>query len=524
MPATHVVAAVLAAVGAFVTLTCWAISSPPGSSPDEPYHLNSIWCGHGIDEDTCQATDDDSTRIVPHQTNTHGCFAQNTAQSGVCRPADIDDPMTPDTPTPIGNWNGHGYPRVYYFVMSAFVVDQYDASVLTIRVLNGLLVVVLVAALAWLLPRRLKALAPVAFLITAVPLSLFTLASTNPSSWATISAGTMWLALYGAFEARGRRQAALLVFGVVAAVVGAGARTDAALFSAFGVALVLGMRMSLLRSQWRATLVTAFTAVLSLAMYAASGNSSVATSGLGGYDPAPASDAVLFATNALQVPFIWMSIFGAGPMSNLGWFDTPMPWIVGFGSGLVCAALCFQGWASIWWKKCVALVLVAIALMALPLLILQESHIFTGEGVQPRYLLPLVVMFVGISLLPAVGHRLAVNRVQAVVLVALLSVAQSVALYFELLRYVRGFEGPVRSLATYTWWWGGLTPSPMATWLIGSCAFAVTSAIVLSRLVARGDAVATSDAVILVGAEVADDPTPAAVPVNPAPSPTPVTT
>ena len=193
--------------------------SPPAQRR-RAYHLNSIWCGHGVDADTCRSSGAEDVRIVPHQLTSSACFTQNSALGAVCRADDVDDALTPDAPSTIGNWSGHAYPRLYYFAMSAFVGDSLDASVLTIRVVNSLVAVLLVAALALLLPRRLRSVAPLAFLVTAVPLSLFTLASANPSSWATISAGTTWLAVYGAYETRGRQQAALLALGVVAAVMG----------------------------------------------------------------------------------------------------------------------------------------------------------------------------------------------------------------------------------------------------------------------------------------------------------------
>src|SRR3954466_8400650 len=120
LPARRTTGAVLAAGGALLTLPCWAISSPAGSAPDELYHLDSIWCGHGIDQDTCLPGTDESERVVPHQVATPACFTQNGALSASCRPGDTVDTMTPDLPATIGNWNGHGYPRIYYFVMSAF--------------------------------------------------------------------------------------------------------------------------------------------------------------------------------------------------------------------------------------------------------------------------------------------------------------------------------------------------------------------------------------------------------------------
>src|SRR4051794_22614071 len=164
-------AALLAGIAAVVTLLCWAASSPPGSSPDEFFHLNSIWCAQGAAEGRCKSVPDNSvTRIVPHQVATPQCFTGNGAQSAGCRVDDYDDQLMPDTRSDIGNWRG-GYPPVYYAVMSLFVQDTLDESVTVMRIVNATLVVLLVGGLAWLLPRRLRVVAPVTFVITAVPLA-----------------------------------------------------------------------------------------------------------------------------------------------------------------------------------------------------------------------------------------------------------------------------------------------------------------------------------------------------------------
>jgi hypothetical protein len=487
------IGAVLATIAAFVSLVCWSISSPAGSSPDELFHLSSIWCGHGIDEDTCQAGPTEDLRIVPHHVATGACFTQNNTVSGACRPDDTDDPMVPDAQMGLGNWVNHGYPRVYYFVMSFFVMGSFDTSTMLIRVGNSFFAVLIVAALTLLLPRRLKMVAPVAYLATSVPLMMFTVASTNPSSWAISSAGVTWLAVYGAFEARGRRQAALLALGLLGAMMAAGARTDAALFTVLGIVLAVGMRLGSLRAQWRVTAAAVVIAALSMALYFTSANTSVAANGLEGYGHVELTGFALFMNNFLQVPFLWMSAVGAGPMSSLGWFDTPMPWIVGFGGALVSAALCFVGWGSMWWKKAVALVLLGLALLVYPLLILQLTGIYAGDGVQPRYLLPMMVTFVGISLLPVLGRRITLTRVQAVALAVPLSIAHSVALYYNLWRYVRAITTPMQWIGDYTWWWSAPLPPPVAVWVVGSCAFAGMTVWLLWQMVPPRDAAPPRD-------------------------------
>src|SRR5690349_20952678 len=131
-------------------------------------------CALPISEDHCQGEPGDNvTRIVPHQVTTPQCFTGNGGASAGCRAKDYDDPMTPDAGTEIGNWRGGGYPPVYYGFMNLFIQDTLDESITVMRSVNAALVVLLVGGLAWLLPRRLRFLAPVTFVITAVPLALF---------------------------------------------------------------------------------------------------------------------------------------------------------------------------------------------------------------------------------------------------------------------------------------------------------------------------------------------------------------
>ena len=43
----------------------WAVTSPIGSSPDDDYHLASIWCGQGFRDELCEENADGSASEVP---------------------------------------------------------------------------------------------------------------------------------------------------------------------------------------------------------------------------------------------------------------------------------------------------------------------------------------------------------------------------------------------------------------------------------------------------------------------------
>jgi hypothetical protein len=474
-------------LGALVTLVCWGLSSPPGSAPDEPYHLTSIWCGWGVDQDHCRADPDPTMRVVPHQVVIGQCFTGLSDTSAGCRPRDFEKPLEPDLQTAFGNWqHGSGYPPVFYATMRLFATDSYDGSVVLMRVANSVLMVGLVTALALLLPRRLRMLPAYAFLATAVPLALFFVASANPTSWAITSAGTLWLALYGAFETSGRRRWGLVGLAVVATLLGAGARADAALFCILGVGLTLGLQLRRLRGDWPVTLAAGLNVALAAGLYLKSGHASVAFGGIPGYDAAPLGASELLISNLMQAPFLWLAALGNGPLSALGWFDTPIPIVTGIGAVLAFCVVLFHGWSAMWWNKAVAVLVGLAALVAYPVIVLQESGVQAGIGMQPRYVLPLMLLVLGVSLVRRRGRLLTFNRFQATTLTVTLATAQSAVLYANLIRYTEGGSAATPEwLASPDWWWGGMPLSPIAVWVIGSLAFALVAFVVLDASVPR---------------------------------------
>ena len=197
--------------------------------------------------------------------------------------------------------------------MRLFVSDSYDTSVALMRVANALIATGLVVGLALLLPRRLRMLPGYVFPLTAVPLSLFFIASANPGGWAILSAGVLWLSVYGAYERTGWHRWALLAYGLLATVVGAGARADAALFSILGIALAVGLRSRLIRREWQVTVCALGLAGVAAVFYLTAGHAGVAAEGLPGYPPGEMSDTQLALGDMLGAPFLWLAALGSGP-------------------------------------------------------------------------------------------------------------------------------------------------------------------------------------------------------------------
>lgn len=456
---------------AAVTLGAWSLSSPAGSSPDEDFHAASIWCGWGTDGSNCEAVAGANERSLPFDPGAIACYAFDPALSADCQPefADRDERTT----VARGNFQGL-YPPVYYGVMRAFVGDDFDNSVLRMRLFTSLLTVAVVGLLALLVPAYLRRPLVWGLVCSSVPLGLFILGSINPSGWAVLSAGTLWISYYAAFEATGWRRNGLLALTVLTAAMGAGSRGDACLYSCLAIVVVYVLRWGVLRARWGITSVGAAMIALAAVFFL---SSSQATDAAGGI-PAAADQLSTVSTleltvqNALNLPYLITGVFGSW---GLGWLDTPMPPLVFQASLATVIGLGFLGLSRAWTRKTIAVLLVAGALFAFPLLVLVQSKQVVGQAVQPRYLLPLVVMLIGVSLLSTAGgpdRSFRLSSLQRYALVAALAVAQSVALHTNIRRYVTGSDVVEFNLDAGKEWWWDVPLSPMAVWLLGTIAFA----------------------------------------------------
>lgn len=475
----------LAVVLALLTLTAWVFASPIGAAPDDDYHLVSTWCAGPLAAETCEPVEGEPTqRAVPEALESIACYAQRAETSADCQGRAFDWSIDELVVTDRGNFQG-AYPPVYYAVNGLLSSDDVQASALGMRLLTILVFLGMTAALWLLLPERRTALVW-GWLITTIPLGVFIIASNNPSAWAVIGVGTSWMALLGWFEATGRRKLALGALFALAVVMAAGARGDAALYSGLGTAVVLVLTANRSKRFALDAILPAAMGLVALAFFLAARQSQSGLQGFGGgssvspvgpagavgggaVDPEQAlSGFALLAYNLLNVPFLWSGSFGDWA---LGWLDTSMPAIVPLAAVAAFVAVGFAGIGSMTARKAIGIGVLVLVLAALPLYVLQAGGDLVGEQVQPRYLLPLVVLLGGLLLIETRGRRLALTRAQRFAVVAALAGAHFVALHLNIRRYVTGIDGAGLNLdAGAEWWWAGPI-GPNAVWLLGSLAY-----------------------------------------------------
>jgi hypothetical protein len=468
----------------FVALAVWAVSSPVGSTPDEDWHLSSIWCGQGIEQGVCEPSSVPGQRKVPEALpNAAACFAAHPDVSAACQTEWFDPEKRALVSTDRLDVNG-AYPPVFYFTMHVFVGPEIARSVMTMRLVNAALFVGLMTATFWLLPRRRRTMLVFGPAVVLVPLGVFLIPSINASGWALTSAAVLLPAVVGFFETTGRRRLGLAGIAVLAAVIGAGARADAAVYTVIAavVATVLVARWE--RREWKLFALPVLICAIGALFYLTSGQSEIAGTGLHG-SAVDAGTTSLLISDLLNVPSLWAGVFAYGSW-GLGWLDTPMPAVVWVVNMATFGGFLFLGLRMADRRKLVALVTVVLAAWLIPTVILVQSRTVVAGLVQPRYVLPLLITLAQVALFRVTGRPRLVTRAELVVAAVALGGTDLVSLYTNFRRYLTGLgAGTLDVAARPTWWWPFPAP-PVAMWAVGGIALAV--ALVLGALaVSRAD-------------------------------------
>lgn len=446
----------------FFSLIAWSFSSPVAATPDEDFHLASTWCGLGEREGLCENPGDGTTaRLIPAAIPPATCFAFHANESAACWDSDTTGMAR------VERANADGlYPRVFYAAMSVFASSNVSASVMAMRLANGAFAVGLLTAVFFALPRRIRPALVVSVAATSVPLGVFVLASINPSSWAILSAATVWVTLYGATQTDGRRRWLLSGLAVLGAVIGAGARADSAIYAAFGALLALILAGRPRREQLIPLLTGVAVVVVAFGFYLSASQGGAVVSGLTDGN-APLSTAQI-VSNFLQVPSLWVGALGGWA---LGWIDTPLPAVVHVLTTAVFGGAIFIGLRRAEPRRVVAFSLGLASMWLVPFILLYQSRTVVGDLVQPRYILPLLLITVGVASLRN-GAARAWSGPRLWLAGLSLTVAYTVALHINIQRYTTGLDRITLDPGTGAEWWWAFAPSPMTVWIVGTLAFA----------------------------------------------------
>lgn len=476
-------------VAVFLGLLTWVISSPVGGSPDDDYHLGSIWCPMPFDTSGCEyeefeTAEGPTVSVVVPETLTGGkaCMAFDSEIDASCADGLSDDRWVPSERVNIGN-----YPGGFYTFHNMFVGEDVQFSVLVMRTVNVLIALaglVLVGALAR--PEQRHHLL-VATIVAFVPMGVYFVASNNPSSW-TISGCLIYAAaLIASADAFRWRRWALLALAALGIILAATSRTDGS-FYIIVISLAMWFLVPLTRDRIPTFALSAISSLILIAKFATSQQAETMT-GSGGW---PTSDSWersdIFLNNLLTLPDHIGSFWGLywGP----GWFDVPLKGWSTLTMIFAAGGLVFVGARELWSRKVLSSAIAAGALLGIPVVALTLRQVQPVYYYQGRYMLPLLGVFFFIWLARRPGLAFYRRTGELVALLGLVAVANMMALHSVIVRYTVGTDaGILIRIGEPEWWPWSIPPTTM--WALGSLAMAGGLAallLVTSRWLPHSDA------------------------------------
>ncbi|HYH72215.1 MAG TPA: DUF2142 domain-containing protein [Nocardioides sp.] len=458
------------ALAAVVCGAMWALSSPPGSSPDDGYHQTTIWCVDATTSpSTCRVVGESETTggpvvEVPALVANASCYAFAPAESGACQRT-LEGQRTTTEAIDDGS-----YPGGFYRVMHLLVRDSVPESIVVMRVFNVALAALLLGAIALVSTASVRRLMVLTLAPVLVPLGWFILASVNPSSWALSGLTAYGFALHTLLLADGRRRIVAGVLGGVGLAMALSARGDAPVYAGVVTVALCALHW---RTVWADKRLLALPVVVgAVCLWRVLVAAQVAS--IAGASAETERTLREVVPNLLvEWPALFSGMFGYA--FGLGWLDTAVNSVTAYPVALIIGFLGLSGLGRMSPAKAVAAVLIFLPMVVLPLMTLYRTRLIVGESVQPRYILPLMPMLLAVLLTERMaGRTLRLGRVQSVLIWLALTVATTAAIYANARRYVTGVDGPTL-IDDLEWWWQS-APSPAAVTLIGGAAFAVFAA------------------------------------------------
>ncbi|WP_083663209.1 DUF2142 domain-containing protein [Actinomyces mediterranea] len=461
----------------------WVLASPVGGSPDDDYHLASIWCPRPV-EGSCR------TRIIDGEVNVlvpepiakaSTCYAFKQEVSAACTL-----PYLNENDGYTRRYDDGNYPKGYYRFHHLFISESVNQSVLLMRTVNMLISVALLGAIGALIPALQRRGYAVALLIAWVPMGIYYVASNNPSSWALTGTFAFATGMLGALNSRGVRRWVLVALAALGGLLCISSRGDSAFFL-FVIAMALVFAIQWRRMLWPYMVFLAVASAVGVFSMFSTGQSTVVTSSDAELAFTPSGPVETLVRATLQVPLYIAGFYGynRGP----GWFDTPInePTVLVmlfiFGGALIV------GLAGGTWRKWLSALMIFGALIGVPIAVTVRGYYPTLWHYQPRYMLPLLAVFLFILFVVDSRTPAVLSRVQSVVVGFGISAAYCLALQMTLWRYTAGVNSgdPPLNLDRFMQWWWPIPMSPTVVWTTSSLAFAATVilAFVLTRPPAR---------------------------------------
>ena len=464
----------------------WAISSPPGSASDESYHLPSTWCAWGENE-ICkfdgEAMDNGRRNItLSSDFSKAGCFRSDLDRVNKSAACYLQGKSNEDRIS--GEMNSGNYPGLTYTVLRIFATNNVDVSVIVMRFFNYSIFTLLLVLAYTSLNSKTYFASLLSFFVTLIPVSIFFLTSINPTSWTITGIGFYWAFLWN-FLADGKilERKKITVGLILCSILSIGSRSDGSIYILvvnflFLTSLLFEKKMvQELAKKIVVIMVISLWSVIQFIYNKQFAAEIEITTGLERF-----SGFELFFQNLTELPIYYLGIFGGrGPdvwPFGLGWFDTQIPSTVPVLGVASIFFILFFVFNKMGIRQKIFISALPLFMILLPLSFLQLGQHNATYFLQPRYLIPLLIVFLGVLTLEIKSikdRKLIVNFI-----LVSLSLGNSISLFTNLKRYTVGLDSEENFFSKIDWWWN-IPFTPGFTWVVGTLAFPILMYITLSR-------------------------------------------
>jgi Predicted membrane protein (DUF2142) len=467
-------------LGAMITLGSWALSSPPGSGPDDEYHLSSIWCARGYRLQYCEKSPSIYEAKIPLQLHRNGgprtifCYAGDSKISASCiRGLDAEAVTKLESSK---RFNTSRNASNFYKSNGFLVSPNVNRSILAMRLLQILFFFVLISFAIYSSGERKWAVL-LALFVGMVPVGLFIIPSTSPSSWAIAGVASAGICVMNFFiSSQKSHQVAAVIGFLVAVLYTRNIRIDINIMLA--ICVTLGLVSGFVIRETDSSLKFDRAKLLKVAFLVAPG-----------------------------LLYIHLKVFSLYPWKIVKFIlggsfysfsnDSPQAFLGFLGGSIQLGSPDFA-------PTPVVLILMSVGLATFIVIMARfaplKVKISSGFGLSLLFFLPYwlsigaiasasryvmaiyLVSLVTFSASAFTSRRLTsfkLSKSSLVTIFLTISVAQSLSLHQTIRRYITGTNISGWNLNKGAQWWWTHGPSPLSIWMIGSVAFSTALFIVL---------------------------------------------
>ena len=183
---------------------CWTFVSPISSAADDDYHLTSIWCAdrpnaycNQLNSERVLIPSELNAGLIPEKfTGLPPCYVEWPVYKNSAKCLQNSSNIFVET-TRFSRDNNSFF---YYWILNKLVTSDVTSSVYLMRVFNLMVCLLFFYWCKVVLDFKFNNLLILTWTITIVPIGIFYLVSTNPSSWAITGIGTFWVILLNIFH------------------------------------------------------------------------------------------------------------------------------------------------------------------------------------------------------------------------------------------------------------------------------------------------------------------------------------